>query len=264
MGVLTRHRSLERPPPELRIQGLRRSEDCDARSECSEVIGAYVRALFRRVADYDRPLVPEKEQEIGRQGVLRVKRLLEASTRFELPYDSYQQAERVVLPMLTGHVETYDLNGDHLDADGRALTRIFVESKHQHDAGSQSAEFKRFLAQAYSGTEHALRTIKTDPKYEFMWATTCPWIGKGFNEVSSEEKLREAVADEIKRDPEVLVGGKKGPPKVIPDDHVINEDTVRKVAARLWVWVISTRHEEMTPSEEVRGLVLAHRTKGNS
>jgi hypothetical protein len=39
--------------------------------------------------------MPEVEQETGRKGVARVKRLLEASMRFDLPYDAYQHQARV-------------------------------------------------------------------------------------------------------------------------------------------------------------------------
>ena len=72
--------------------------------------------------------------------------------RFNLPYNAYQNPERVSLKMLTGRRETYDLNGDHLDESGRETTRMFVESKDLQGAGGQAAEFKQFLAQAYSAT----------------------------------------------------------------------------------------------------------------
>lgn len=198
--------------------------------------------------------MPEEEQEIGRQGAKRVQRLLEATTRFKLPYDAYQHKERVTLKMLTGHVETYDLNGDHLDEDGQAVTRVYVESKNLQGAGGQSAEFKRFLAQAYSATKAQLDDTRTDPKYEFMWATTCPWIGDGFRQVAIEDSVRAAVEGEIARDEEVLIAGKRLP-KVVPAGHAIDEQVLRDVTKRIWVWVISDRHEDMSISRKVRGWI---------
>ena len=200
--------------------------------------------------------MPEEEQELGRIGAKRVKRLLEATLRFKLPYNAYQHAERVELTMLTGIRETYDLNGDYLDEGGQEVTRIFVESKNLDGAGNQSTEYKRFLAQAYSATMHVLGEQKKgkDPKYEFMWATTCPWKGDGFRHVASWTALRDAVEWDRTRDLEQLVAGKKKP-RVIPDDHLLDEDVARVVATRLWVWVISERHEEMTLGSKMRGWI---------
>ena len=81
--------------------------------------------------------MPEEEQEIGRLGAKRVKRLLEATLRFSLPYNAYQHKERVSLEMLTGHLGTYDLNGDVVDENGVATTRVFIESKNLDGAGSR-------------------------------------------------------------------------------------------------------------------------------
>lgn len=144
---------------------------------------------------------------------MRVKRLLEGFMRFTLPYDAYQHKERVTLELLTGTVETYDLTGDHLDEDGEPQTRIFVESKNVDDAAGQSAEFKRFLAQAYSATAKRKQDLNGDPKCEFMWATSCPWKGTGFRQAASKENLRQAVEDHLDDD-------------VLPKDHVIDDEMI--------------------------------------
>src|ERR1039458_1268215 len=177
--------------------------------------------------------MPEEEQEIGRIGAQRVKRLLEATLRFKLPYNAYQHKERVSLDMLTGHIESYDLNGDMLDEDGVALTRVFIESKNVDGAGSQSVEFKRFLSQAYSATKHRLGPNNggADPKYEFMWATTCPWKGNGFRKVAEWTEVRDAIVWDRDRDIETLVAGRKVP-RAIPEGHEVDEEVVWTVAER--------------------------------
>ena len=53
-----------------------------------------------------------------------------------MPYNAYQHKERVA-EMLNGHPETYDLNGDVVDENGVATTRVFIESKNLDGAGSQ-------------------------------------------------------------------------------------------------------------------------------
>lgn len=189
--------------------------------------------------------MPEAEQETGRAGVKRVQRLLEATLRFRLPYDAYQHPERVRLKMLTGRVETYDLHGDYLDEGGHGQTRVFVESKNLDGAGNQSSEYNQFLAQAYSATKVTIDDIGTDPKYEFMWATTCPWRGEGFRQVASVSAVRAAVT--------AHVGAES---VIIPQDHDVDDDLVRAVAKRIWVWVIPDRQEQMTLSGQMRGWVL--------
>jgi hypothetical protein len=210
--------------------------------------------------------MPEEVQELGRQGAARVKRLLEGTLRFNLPYNAYSHVERVTLVMLTGAGETYDLHGDVLDEDGRERTRIYVESKNVDDAGSQGVEFQRFLAQAYSATKHKMGTGNKapDPKYEFMWATTCPWKGKGFRRVATERELLDAVRWDQTRDLTKPVGGTIAQ-RVIPAEHEIDPATVKLVACRLWVWVLSERQDEMIPSSRMRGWVrerLARETYG--
>lgn len=197
--------------------------------------------------------MPEVEQETGRTGVQRVKRLLEATLRFRLPYNAYQHSERVRLKMLTDEYETYDLNGDYLDEDGREVTRIYVESKNLDGAGAQSAEFKRFLAQAYSATKLGL-TEGADPKYEFMWATTCPWKGDGFRRVAEWTEVRDAARWDSDRDLNTQVAGRPLL-RAVPERHVVDEDVARLVSSRIWVWVISDRHEGMALGDKMRGWV---------
>jgi hypothetical protein len=189
------------------------------------------------------PAVPEVEQETGRKGAMRVKRLLEGSMRFRLPYDAYQHHEKVSLPMLTGRVETYDLSGDHRAEDLEWRAEIFVESKNVGGAAGQDAEFKRFLAQAYSATAKRRDEIKTDPKFEFMWATTCPWKGNGFLEVASKDSILAAIDRHLDDE-------------VIPKEHEIDASLVDLIPDRIWLWVIADRHEEMSPTNQMRGYVM--------
>lgn len=158
------------------------------------------------------------------------------------------------MEMMTGIFETYDLNGDYLDEDGQGVTRIYVESKNLEGAGNQSVEFKRFLAQAYSAT-YLLREKGLDPKFEFMWATTCPWKGDGFRRVATWQEVRDAALWDSTRDLALAVGGSKTLARAVPDGHTLDDDLARTVADRIWVWVISDRHEEMSMGPKMRGWV---------
>jgi hypothetical protein len=188
----------------------------------------------------------EIQQEIGRSGVKHFRRLLDGTMRFNMSYDIYESPERVILPLLVdGQTKAFDIGGVHTDEDGNRRAEVYVEAKNYEDAGGQSAEFREFLANAYSATVRKWNEINMDPKFEFMWATTCPWKGSGFRQVASSGALRKAVeeADE----------------QVIPATHEIDEEMIAAVGQRLWVWVVSDRHEEMILGERMRGLIAAAR-----
>ena len=120
------------------------------------------------------------------------------------------------------------------------VTRIYVESKNLEGAGNQALEFRRFLAQAYSATKNSLGADNKgiDPKWEFMWATTCPWKGDGFRTVADWQEVRKAAEWDSTRDETIPVAGSKLA-RAVPAGHVIDEDVARMVADRIWVWVIS-------------------------
>jgi hypothetical protein len=193
--------------------------------------------------------MPEEEQEIGRQYVNRVKRLLEASMRFELRWDAYQHRGKVSLTALTGATKAYDLRGNHLTDGLTATVEVFIESKGEKTAGSQAAEFKQFLANAYSATKRQWDTVKLDPEYEFMWATRCPWKGTGWLEVATKQAITDAI--------EADRGG-----TAIPEDHVVDEVVVDRLAERIWIWVVAERQDEMVPTTTMRAHAMKAQIDG--
>lgn len=191
----------------------------------------------------------EVEQELGREGAKRFRRLLDGTMRFQMPYDVYEAPERVVLPLLPdGEKKTFDLKGFHSDDEGQPGPEVFVEAKNYKGAGGQSTAFKEFLAVAYSATLRLRQDLGIDPQHEFMWATTCPWKGDGFRDVATTERVREAIEDADE--------------KIIPSDHEIDHDMVSALAKRFWVWVVSDRHEEMILEPKMREVVAAKRAGG--
>jgi hypothetical protein len=186
----------------------------------------------------------EIEQEIGRNGVKRVRRLLDGTMRFQMPYDIYENPERVILPLLAeGKTKSFDLRGHYSNEKGDAGSEIYVEAKNYADAGNQASEFTKFLAWAYSATMQRQTEIGLDPKFEFMWATTCPWKGSGFREVASREAVRKAIEG----------AGEE----IIPAGHTLDEAMADALVDRLWVWVICDRQEEMVLNGQMRSWIAA-------
>ena len=190
--------------------------------------------------------MPEAEHETGRDGVMRIRRLLEGTMRFRLPYDAYISGSRASLPMLvSGEKKQYDLQGNFFDDGDEPGPQIYVEVKSVKDAGNQASQFETFLAQAYSATLRARKDLGDDPENNFMWATTCPWKGTGFREVASKEAIEAAV--------------KAAGPKVLPPGHEVDAQTVEALLDRCWVWVVSDRQEQMTLGRMMRSWVAAKR-----
>jgi hypothetical protein len=190
--------------------------------------------------------MPEAQHETGREGVMRVRRLLEGTMRFRLPYDAYSSGPRASLPMLVpGQTKQYDLQGNFFDDDDSPGPQIYIEVKSVKDAGSQANEFKAFLAQAYSATVRAHKDLHADPENNFMWATTCPWKGAGFREVASRDAVTTAIEG--------------AGPQILPPGHEVDAQTVDALLDRFWVWVVSDRQEEMTLGRMMRSWVAAKR-----
>lgn len=68
------------------------------------------------------PLSAEDLQEQGRTGVLNVKRWLEATWRFDVPFNVYDRSFRTSLTLLDGSIKKYDLFAHHCLNDAAAQT----------------------------------------------------------------------------------------------------------------------------------------------
>ena len=51
---------------------------------------------------------------------------------------------------------------------------------------------------------------------------------------------------------------------MLPKDHEIDDAMIDLVAQRLWLWVVSERHEDMSPTDEMRGHVWKALIGGDS
>src|SRR5690349_11816292 len=115
----------------------------------------------------------EEAQERGREGVMNVKRWLEATMRFDVHYTVYDQPDRVALPLLDGSIKRYDAVAQHF-LDDRERTPsgrdVFVEVKtlaSLNSARKQSGQFPEFVATAYSAMAAGWALLNRDPRWDF-------------------------------------------------------------------------------------------------
>ncbi len=181
----------------------------------------------------------EETQEQGRAGVQNVKRWLESSVRFSLPYNVYENTVRCTLATVNG-VKRFDLKGDHYDEKYANPREIYIEVKtYKTDSGLDNA-WKEFVATAYSATHVKWEELGRDPELEFMFASTHPWKPSSYWAATDVGSVREAC--EARAD-------------LMPDGGPV-DDRLQAVADNLFLWVISKRQEDMTMGKKFRGWVM--------
>lgn len=183
----------------------------------------------------------EETQEQGRTGVQNVKRWLEATMRFRLSYDVYTATIRTTLELLGGGSKRFDLKGEHYDENYENPRDIYVEVKNVTSEGNLSTEWRDFVANAYSATHLLWDRFDRDPEIAFMFAATHPWSASKYWDATDPKEVREVC--ESRRE-------------LMPEDGP-DDERIRALADRLFLWVISRRQEEMTMGREFRAVVMA-------
>lgn len=185
------------------------------------------------------PVEAEEVQELGRQGVASVKLWLEATTFIELIWNVYENPAMCTMACLgADNRKKFDLVGNFI---GGRRDPVAVECKQYSSPGKQHKYFKEFLAVAYSSTVRETADRGSDPKREYIWVTTHPFQVEKWTLLTSENKLREALAEH----PDMLAGNR------------IDDEVLRKVSKRIWILVRHEKQEEITlPNDELM-LVLA-------
>ena len=169
----------------------------------------------------------EEVQELGREGVGKIKRWLEATTFMELNWNVYEDPAMCTLPCLNDQRKKFDLVGSFI---GINRNPIAIECKRYTSAGAQHKYFKEFLATAYSNILHDRRVINSDPKREFFWVTTHPFQIKEWTTLATEEKVYEAISEN---------------PKLV-NTADIDQKLVRSVADRIWILVMHEKQESIS------------------
>jgi len=180
--------------------------------------------------------VAEEAQEQGRQGVMDVKRWLEATMRFDVRYTVYDQADRVTLPLLNGKPKRYDAVAQHYRDDPPRTPSgrdVYVEVKtlgSPSSAKKQTSQFREFAATAYSAMAQAWVLLGRDPDFDFMFATTHPWEVDRHLELTTAAYVEEACAHHAP-----LLG-----------QTAYDVALGATLASHLWIWIIPGRQDEMT------------------
>jgi hypothetical protein len=179
----------------------------------------------------------ETAQELGREGVHRAKRWLESTTRFVVEATTLDLpgAEPFLFIPQAGSANRVrmDMTGRHLDEEGGLLAQFYAEVKNVTTDSGLSAEYKKFLAKAYS-SERSWESIGNLRPIEWMFITWHPFGATGnYTSLTGVEAIKAACDAH--------------PDRVPPSDW--DEGKGEDLSRRLWVLIPSQRLEEMLPAK---------------
>jgi hypothetical protein len=227
------------------------------RSAVGAASGRVKRGAIRacRSVGYAQPILiqysvtAEGLHELGRQGVLRIRRWLDSTARFSMSHTAYDldpedsPYTQVRVEQLDGRFENFDIVGDIRDADGKKGNTVYVECKHYSSAGNQSVYYDEYLATCYSAFAAKHASLGHVPSIEFMWVTTHPFAVTKFAKLTDEPTIADACASEKHR---TRLGQSTY-------DTALGE----LLAKRLWLVIVNGRMlEEMVMGDELRAAVL--------
>jgi hypothetical protein len=178
----------------------------------------------------------ERQHEAGREGVRQVKRWLESTTRFHVPWDVYGSPNQTTVTLRGGAAKAFDIAGHLIGEDADAGPPFYGEVKNYRSVSNQASLYQEYLAVSYSAARQAT-SAEHDPAIEFMWVTWHPFSQSKFLALCEPDEIAAACA-------------------AYPD-HLGGEEFDRRfaetVASRLWLLIVNPRQTEMTMSRAFLG-----------
>jgi hypothetical protein len=92
----------------------------------------------------------ERQHEAGREGVRQVKRWLESTTRFHVPWDVYGSPNQTTVTLLGGAAKAFDIAGHLIGEDAYAGPPFYGEVKNYRSVSNQPSLYQEYLAVSYS------------------------------------------------------------------------------------------------------------------
>lgn len=183
-------------------------------------------------------MAKETAQSLGIEGVTEIKEWLEATTRFAFTYTAYDSEAMCTVTCLNGENKLLDLEGSTTKDPKKPVS---VECKKYTTVGHQGAEFRRFLAIAYSSTAKKIAEVGVDWERDFMWVTFHPFSQTNWKKLLTVAHLRACLEKN----------------KDLLDDKPIDDDLLAKIAARIWVMVVEKKQVEIRLTKQELALANA-------
>ena len=202
------------------------------------------------VLQYASVMFAEEAHEAGAEGVRKAKRWLDATTRAEVRWIFPEDAARdkLTFSWTDGSKFVFDLGGI-FSASGPVANQTFMaEVKNYTTAGGQGTMYSEYLARCY-------RAKVVSPGYadQFMWITWHPFSVTNWSKLTTAAEVKAAVIQHRAK----TLGIKEEQAAEAAIDHAVCE----AISERLWLLVLSDKHELLMLSPDDRAAVIAAQIK---
>lgn len=189
----------------------------------------------------------EEAHAKGAEGARRAKRWLDSTTRANVQWVNPEPwaLRKLTFQWADGVTYSFDLGGVLLGDELRGQ-EFLAESKYYKSALDQGGHYQRFLAGCYRA--YLLRPDRCD---NFLWITWSPFSVTSWDELRTPGYVRSAVLRNAQR--ALGVDTDAGP-------QVIDDDTCKLVADRLWMILLTDKQEKLTVSREHLGVIRLYDT----
>lgn len=179
----------------------------------------------------------EIEHEKARKGVLFARRWLNYTTRVDAPWTVYDNPNFTTLNRPDGTQHRFDLAGYFVDPPGRDFYAEVKKYARQQDLADQ---YCRFLANCYSVAVNSVGS-HLDRGTQFLWISWAPHSASRWDELTTSAEVLQACA----KKPELLGGAP------------IAAEFANVLATRLWLLILSDRHDDLMMKPEYFEHVIA-------
>jgi hypothetical protein len=186
----------------------------------------------------------EVEHEKAREGVLFARRWLNYTTRVDAPWTVYDNPPFTTLSRPDGTRHRFDLAGYFIDPPGRDFYAEVKKYAKQQDLTDQ---YNRFLANCYSVTTHLLDS-GPDRNTQFLWISWAPHSANRWDELTTANEILQACS----KKPDLLGGA------------TVKDEFVDLLATRLWLLILSDRHDDLMMKSEYFAHVIAQVKRASS
>ncbi|WP_139338196.1 hypothetical protein [Micromonospora avicenniae] len=193
-------------------------------------------------------MVGEALHEIGRDGAIRAKKWLDATTRVKAAWLNTDPSGAQKLSFnwpASGNEFSFDIGG--ILRGGEFENQMFLaECKKYTTPGGQGTAYRRYLAMCYVAT--TLNRAITD---HFMWITWHPFLVESWSKLCEADEIEKGVVEQRTQ----ILGS-----DATPEDARawLDQDLCKEVANRLWLLVLSDRQEKLVITDAHRGLILKY------
>ncbi len=196
--------------------------------------------------EYAQIMFAEEAHEAGADGVRKAKHWLDATTRVEVRwvYPDSAAKEKLTHKWHDGSTFVFDLAGVFSQSGPTPNVTFMAEVKNYSTAGSQGTMYTEYLARCFRAREE-------NPGFaeQFMWITWHPFSVGKWSRLTTPEEVRNAVLLHHAR--------ALGTASVAEAESALTDEACRDLAERLWLLVLSEKHELLALSPEDRIAVLS-------